>query len=238
MDTAAAASAADGEGGRSVDSQGVRSKATEQERQRCCSNGAGHTAEMSCSEILCGKGEYRGLVPMIMAYLNLIGTDAHTLERIDKYMDFICARASGELLTPAQWMRRFVRTHPDYKADSVVSERIAADLMQACHRIGKGELRVPELHGHFDVGTVSAKDGYAKPLVSGGGQCATRTNADESHVRANLDRYTERAELQRKRRKLQADIEGLNSAKASKESELASLNSAIADTLGGRSLDP
>lgn len=235
MDTAAAASAADGEGGRSVDSQGVRSKATEQERQRCCSNGAGHTAEMSCSEILCGKGEYRGLVPMIMAYLNLIGTDAHTLERIDKYMDFICARASGELLTPAQWMRRFVRTHPDYKADSVVSERIAADLMQACHRIGKGELHVPELHGAFDVGTVSAKDAYATPMRS---KDASRSNADDSHVRANLDRYTERAELQRKRRKLQADIEGLNSAKASKESELASLNSAIADTLGGRSLDP
>ena len=190
---------------------------------------------MSCSEILCGKGEYRGLVPMIMAYLNLIGTDAHTLERIDKYMDFICARASGELLTPAQWMRRFVRTHPDYKADSVVSERIAADLMQACHRIGKGELHVPELHGAFDVGTVSAKDAYATPMRS---KDASRSNADDSHVRANLDRYTERAELQRKRRKLQADIEGLNSAKASKESELASLNSAIADTLGGRSLDP
>ena len=174
---------------------------------------------------------------MIMAYLNLIGTDAHTMQRIDKYMDFICARASGELLTPAQWMRHFVRTHPDYKADSVVSERIAADLMQACHCIGKGELHVPELHGAFDVGTVSAKDAYATPMRNSM-KDATRSSAADSHVRAHLDRYTERAELQRKRRKLQADIEGLNSAKASKESELASLNSAIADTLGGRSLDP
>ena len=71
---------------------------------------------MTASEVLMGNGKaYKGLVPMIMAYLNLIGTDAHTLQRIDTYMDFICARASGELLTPAQWMRRFVRKHPDYK---------------------------------------------------------------------------------------------------------------------------
>ena len=54
-----------------------------------------------------------------------------------------------------------------------------------------------------------------------------------SQVRASLDRYTERAELQRKRRQLQADLEDLNNAKASKESELASVNSAIADTLRG-----
>jgi len=219
---------------------------------------------MSCSEILCGKGEYRGLVPMIMAYLNLIGTDAHTLQRIDTYMDFICARASGELLTPAQWMRRFVRKHPDYKGDSVVSERVAADLMHACHRIGKGELHVPELHGAFSVGAVSAQDAYAAPMRS---KDAPRSRAADSHVRASLanpnpnpdpepdpdpdpdpdpspspnpnqvraslDRYTERAELQRKRRQLQADLEDLNNAKASKESELASVNSAIADTLRG-----
>ena len=58
-------------------------------------------------------------------------------------------------------------------------------------------------------------------------------NPDPHQVRASLDRYTERAELQRKRRQLQADLEDLNNAKASKESELASVNSAIADTLRG-----
>ena len=58
-------------------------------------------------------------------------------------------------------------------------------------------------------------------------------NPDPNQVRASLDRYTERAELQRKRRQLQADLEDLNNAKASKESELASVNSAIADTLRG-----
>ena len=123
-----------------------------------------------------------------------------------------------------------MRKRPDYKGDSVVSERVAADLMHACHRIGKGELHVPELHGAFSVGAVSAQDAYAAPMRS---KDAPRSRAADSHVRASLDRYTERAELQRKRRQLQADLEDLNNAKASKESELASVNSAIADTLRG-----
>jgi len=183
---------------------------------------------MSLSEILTGKGEHRGLVPMVMAYLDLIGTDSDTLQKIDHYMDFICARAAGELLTPAQWMRRFVCTHPDYKQDSVVSDRIATDLMLACHRIGQGSLHVPELHGKFKIGTVTAKDAYAAAMVGGFSQ-ATTTEQDK--VRANLERHSQRTELQTKRRKLQADIDGLHSALASKQGELSQLNSQIADTL-------
>ena len=32
-----------------------------------------------------------------------------------RYLSLISKRASGELLTPASWMREFVQTHPDYK---------------------------------------------------------------------------------------------------------------------------
>merc|ERR1719198_760038 len=129
-------------------------------------------------------------------------------------------------------MRSFVRKHPDYKADSVISERVATDLMVACHRIGQGQLHVPELHGNFKIGTVSAKDAYAKAMVShspaaSGG--AKRTGSSE--VQANLDKYQQRAELQSKRRKLQSDIEGLNSTLQAKERELSAINSQIADTL-------
>lgn len=38
----------------------------------------------------------------------------------------------GKSETTARWMRRFVLHHPDYKQDSVVSDRINYDLMQAC----------------------------------------------------------------------------------------------------------
>jgi hypothetical protein len=60
---------------------------------------------------------------------------------------------------------------------------------------------------------------------------ATLPLAPTRQVSANLDRFTQRAELQTKRRKLQADIEGLNATLASKQGELATVNSMIADTL-------
>ena len=75
---------------------------------------------------------------MILAYLDVIGTDSVTLRTVSTYLDFIVARAAGELMTPAAWMREYIRSHPDYKFDSVVSARIAADLMAKCHRIGQG----------------------------------------------------------------------------------------------------
>ena len=75
---------------------------------------------------------------MILAYLDVIGTDSVTLQTVSGYLDFIVARAAGELLTPATWMREYIRSHPDYKFDSVLSSRIAADLMAKCHRMGQG----------------------------------------------------------------------------------------------------
>ncbi len=34
-------------------------------------------------------------------------------------------------MTPATWIRDFIRSHPDYKHDSVVSQRINYDLLKA-----------------------------------------------------------------------------------------------------------
>lgn len=41
--------------------------------------------------------------------------DADTHCTIQQYMKFIQQRASGEILTTASWLRKFVTTHPDYK---------------------------------------------------------------------------------------------------------------------------
>ena len=46
---------------------------------------------------------------------------------------------TGELLTTAAWIRNFVMHHPDYKQDSVVTERITYDLLTACDRISRGK---------------------------------------------------------------------------------------------------
>ena len=50
-------------------------------------------------------------------------------------------------MTTAQWIRRFVEVHPDYKKDSVVSEIICYDLMNAFESITQGEMSAPELFG-------------------------------------------------------------------------------------------
>lgn len=42
-------------------------------------------------------------------------------------------------------MRNFVRSHPAYKFDSVVSEEINYDLIQAVDKIERGELQAPGL---------------------------------------------------------------------------------------------
>jgi glutamate--cysteine ligase catalytic subunit len=52
----------------------------------------------------------------------------------------------GELLTTAAYLRKFVTEHPDYKHDSVVSERINYDLVKMAVSVGEGEI-IPELVG-------------------------------------------------------------------------------------------
>jgi len=82
--------------------------------------------EMTMAEIMTGKGDYfPGLIPLVNAYLDYINCDTITRARLTTYLDFIERRATGELVTPATWMRNYVRSHPAYKGDSVVSDEIA-----------------------------------------------------------------------------------------------------------------
>jgi len=117
--------------------------------------------QMSILEILMGKkvdsnskssssGDkqyFPGLMPLINAYLDIIDCDAETRFMVEDYIDFICKRASGDLVTTAEWMRNFVSAHPDYKFDSIVSEKIAFDLLEKCVGITQGTERPPELFG-------------------------------------------------------------------------------------------
>lgn len=82
--------------------------------------------EMTMGEIMCGKGSFfPGLIPLILAYLDHINCDKVTKERLHKYLTFVEQRACGELVTPATWMRNYIRSHPAYKGDSVVTDEIA-----------------------------------------------------------------------------------------------------------------
>ena len=103
---------------------------------------------MTVEEILTGKGDqYPGLVPLCRTYLDFIGCDSITRAKVDTYLDFICDRASGKLLTTAGWIRQFVKAHPDYRGDSRVSQPVAYDLLMACRDIGEGKRHEPTLTG-------------------------------------------------------------------------------------------
>lgn len=52
--------------------------------------------------------------------------------------------APGSLITAATFMRKFVRSHPAYKFDSVISEEINYDLIRALDAIERGERKAPE----------------------------------------------------------------------------------------------
>ena len=178
--------------------------------------------EVTVLEILQGKGEYKGLVPMIFAYLEGIGTDSYTMRTVSTYLDFIVARAAGELMTPAAWMRHYVRSHPDYKFDSVISSRIAADLMAKCHRIGQGLEKIPELHGNFHIEPVLAKDAYSAMLLSN-----IPLHKSASSMGKAVERYAQRSELMARRRQLQADLEKQRQLTRNAEDELAAIEAEL-----------
>jgi len=91
---------------------------------------------------------FPGLLPLVEAYLDTLDMESLQLQKIRHYLDFIRRRSegwvlpfswffsfakqcTGSLMTPATWIRDFIRSHPDYERDSVVSQSINYDLLKA-----------------------------------------------------------------------------------------------------------
>uniref|UniRef100_A0A8C3AAU0 Glutamate--cysteine ligase n=1 Tax=Cyclopterus lumpus TaxID=8103 RepID=A0A8C3AAU0_CYCLU len=103
---------------------------------------------MSIDTIINGKeGVFQGLIPILNCYLENMEVDVDTRCTILNYLKLIKKRASGELMTMAKWMREFVAQHPQYKQDSILTDKINYDLFKKCDRIAKGEEQCPELIG-------------------------------------------------------------------------------------------
>ena len=109
---------------------------------------------MTVNEIINGKadGGFVGLIPLVESYLDSMNVDVETRCEIAQYLDLIKGRANGTLWTAAKWIRHFVRSHPEYKMDSVVTDGMAYDLVKAAERITVNE-------GH---------DGYALEMLGQG----------------------------------------------------------------------
>ena len=82
-------------------------------------------------------------------------------------------RASGKLLTAAQWMREQALTHPGYARDSRVSEEMCYDLIHRIEAIRNKVLRAPRLLGEFldeqPAERAEAEDGDGNGGGGGGG---------------------------------------------------------------------
>ena len=105
--------------------------------------------EMSLDEIFNGRnGGYSGMIPLVLDYVDsLVGSTSATKERIANYLKLLSRRASGELPTTAQWLRKYVENHPAYNFDGKLNPMIVDDMMQTCEKIGLGELQCPSLVG-------------------------------------------------------------------------------------------
>jgi glutamate--cysteine ligase catalytic subunit len=88
--------------------------------------------ELTVKEIICGTGEYLGLLGYIDKYLlEVVGCSAERYTQISRYLNFIRKRANGELPTGASYLRKLIRSHPDYAKDSLITPSIASDIINA-----------------------------------------------------------------------------------------------------------
>lgn len=103
---------------------------------------------MTINEIINGKpGGFPGLIPLVHLYLDSSSVLPDERTQLNRHLRLISRRASGELMTAAAYIRSFVRSHPAYQHDSVISPRVNYDLLVHLHRIMRGELHPPTLLG-------------------------------------------------------------------------------------------
>ena len=101
-------------------------------------------AEFTMDELMNGKGdEFPGLVGLVHNYLDSLNIDVETRCEMGLYLELVSQRASGKLMTTASWIRQYVRNHPEYKGDSVVSQKINYDMIKQLDLIERGEADAP-----------------------------------------------------------------------------------------------
>jgi glutamate--cysteine ligase catalytic subunit len=89
----------------------------------------------SIAEIMNGSGNRPGLCNLIDSYLDEESMEESTRTKLKDQVNFIRQRATGEIITGATWIRNFVRNHPAYKFDSVVTPEINHDLLKTFSKL-------------------------------------------------------------------------------------------------------
>ncbi|TIB99639.1 GCS-domain-containing protein [Wallemia mellicola] len=123
--------------------------------------------EMSMDEIINGKDTFPGLMGLVYAYLHSLNVDIETKCQIKKYLQFIKDRASGKYITFATWTRNFMRSHPDYKQDSVITSKMNYDFIIAADEIERGIRTEPSLLPPSYIGSDKLKEPSVMDLSQG-----------------------------------------------------------------------
>lgn len=131
------------------DAPGAAAEAPPTSSSSAASEPAGKYAQLTIDEIINGSADdgsddesaFPGLIPLIESYLNSVNCDVETRCQLGRFLALVSHRAAGRLPTAARWIRDFVRRHPAYAKDSVVSDEINYDLVKTVHAIGTPEGR-------------------------------------------------------------------------------------------------
>ncbi|GJN91384.1 hypothetical protein Rhopal_004405-T1 [Rhodotorula paludigena] len=108
-------------------------------------------AEFTLAELINGStrpehgGDFPGLIGVVRRYLAGLDVSDEVRRGIERSLELVRRRADGSLVTLATYIRRFVRAHPQYQGDSVVSQEINYDLVRALDQIERGDRDAPDL---------------------------------------------------------------------------------------------
>jgi glutamate--cysteine ligase catalytic subunit len=99
--------------------------------------------EMTLAEILEGKPEieYKGIFPLLRELIDESEGTIEDKENVNDYLDFLSQRARGTYKTGAKYIRDYVRSHPSYKFDSVITEQLNYDLLKHLEDINNQSAR-------------------------------------------------------------------------------------------------
>jgi glutamate--cysteine ligase catalytic subunit len=97
--------------------------------------------ELYLHEILAGKPElnYVGIYPLIDEFMAIKNYSADQKMEVKMYLDFLLARAKGEVKTDAKFIRDFVMNHEKYEKDSYVRDEIMFDLLKTIDTMSRDD---------------------------------------------------------------------------------------------------
>ena len=96
--------------------------------------------ELTMQEILCGKGQFIGLVNMMRAFMSSRNYADEHLHQFEHIFEFLMARARGEVPTAASFIRNYITSHPLYRKNSVVSPCLIKELVCQILKLNNDQL--------------------------------------------------------------------------------------------------